>query len=348
MEESLNVRGLIITAPLSVSMSTFDLRLPSEEYVKVKVEACGLCTWEQRVYRGTKPTYPFWGGHEVSGVVSAIEGKNTQNLKTGDRVALALMRRCGQCHWCVNDLDNHCVYIRPEAQGTFPSGPRGLSDLMLVPPYQVFPLGVGVKPWEGALVEPIACVLRSVDKGQVKSGDTALVIGGGTMGLIHTSLLKIRGCKVVVVDEDATNRRRVRLAGADWTFSWTRNDLAKAILRLTEGRGADAVFCTRGGTDAVKFSTKVVGRGGRIVLFQSILGSRNVSVDANDLHYREIQILGTISQTREDFQRAVDLVSTCRDFLKSLKTESVKAEFANRAFEKATSRKFNRVLVRFD
>ena len=338
MTEHLDVKGLVITSPGNVSIQRFSLP-KRDEYVQVKVDACGLCTWEQRVYKGVKPTYPFWGGHEVCGTVYH---DNAGTLKSGERVALALMRRCGECDYCKKGLNNHCAYVHPEAAEAVPNGPRGLSDMMLVPSYKVFRLGPNVPVEVGALVEPLACVIRSVDKGQLTFGNTAVVIGGGSMGLIHTALLKMLGCHVIVCDDDP---RRAVSAGADAVLP--PNGCREEIDHLTSGRGADAVFCTAGGVDAIQLAVAVASRGGRIVLYQSIRGSALSSVDMNDVHYREIQIKGTISQTIDDFQRAASLVSTAPNFLNFLTTEMVNAERGKDAFDKAVSHSANRVLVSF-
>jgi L-iditol 2-dehydrogenase len=68
---------------------------------------------------------------------------------------------------------------------------------------------------------------------------------------------------------------------------------------------------------------------------------------ANDLHYREIQILGTISQTIIDFQHAAELVSVRPDLFSSLVTQVIKAEHGQEAFERALDPHIHRVLVAF-
>lgn len=343
--QPIKVSGLIVTAPRNVSLNRFSMYPNSEEYVQIKVETCGLCTWEQRVYRGVKQTYPFWGGHEVCGIVDSVYGPNINGFKNGERVAVALMRRCGKCHYCVRGLDNHCVYVRPEPVGSIPQGPRGLSNVMLVPPYQVFRLSPCTSATEGALVEPTACVLRSIDKGKVALGSTAVVIGSGTMGLIHAALLNLMGCKVVVCGE---NDDQALAAGADVALPFRINKIEEAILDITGGHGADAVFCTREGGDGIRLAVRIVGRGGRVVLYQSMRGSDITPLNMNDLHYREIEVVGTISQTISDFYRAADLLSSHVGLYSFLETRVVSATQGERAFEIALEPSVNRVFVSFD
>jgi hypothetical protein len=127
----MRVCGIVIDGPKRVGVRRLDISPPPGDWVKVRIEACGLCTWEQRVYRGVKPTYPFWGGHEVTGVVDECSPGLISDVKPGDRVALALLRRCGACELCRRGLDNHCVYARPEVSDQLPPGPRGLNSLCL-------------------------------------------------------------------------------------------------------------------------------------------------------------------------------------------------------------------------
>jgi L-iditol 2-dehydrogenase len=341
------VQGVVITGPREVGRERLVVDLPGAEYVKVAVRSCGLCTWEQRVYRGAKPTYPFWGGHELSGTVEDVETRQPTLLSRGDRVALALLRRCGHCELCKRGLDNHCVYVRPEPRGTLPPGPRGLSDYIYVPLYQVFRLHPNAPFEMGTLVEPLACVLRSVDRAAVGVSDVAVVLGAGTMGLIHTALLRLRGCRVIVLDDDETTHRNARAAGADLVLPSRHPAILDEIRRATDGRGADAIFCVRGGVQGIELALTLAARGGRLVLFQSIRDADRVRVSANDVHYREVSVIGTISQGLSDFQRAADLVSQQPELLSFLVTESMSAEQVRAAFERAVGPDAHRVMISF-
>jgi L-iditol 2-dehydrogenase len=173
---------VIVVATEAVDIRKFEVPAPSEPWALVRVEACGLCTWEQRVYRGAKPTYPFWGGHEVCGIVEEISGARTTGVGVGDRVAIALMRRCGHCEYCRRGQDNHCSYVRPEGPDGLPAGPRGLSEVIVVPMYKLFRLSRGVTPEDGALVEPVACALRSIDMARRNlAGAFTVVLGARKM-----------------------------------------------------------------------------------------------------------------------------------------------------------------------
>lgn len=308
------VEAIIIPEMREAHNQLFDLPGLASGQVLIRTTTCALCTWEQRVYRGAKPTYPFWGGHEVCGYVESVSS-DVEQVSVGNLVAVARMRRCGSCEFCRRDLDNHCAYVHPEPADGLPIGPRGLSNLLVVPAYQAIPIGSRIGPIHGSLVEPLACVLRSIDRSKIKPGDAAAVIGDGTLGRLHTAALRARQIRVT-------------------------NELQK--------ESASAVFCTRGGRSAITEAIDRCARGGTVVLFQSLRDSDKVTFSANDLHYREVSIVGTISQRLQDFLSAATLLEEHPEILESLSMESINHRYPKDAFERALEPGVNRVLVIFD
>jgi L-iditol 2-dehydrogenase len=344
----MKVSGLIITEPRSVTRQEFKLEPACRDYVKVRMKACGLCTWEQRVYRGARKTYPFWGGHEVSGIVEEVAAETSATVRVGDLVSLALMRRCGQCDLCRRGLDNHCAYMRPERLDDLPPGPRGLSDFLFVPAYQVFGLNPTIGAGRGTLVEPLACVLRSIQRSQVDLGSSVVVIGGGTLGLLHLAVLRTICLRVIVCDEGGQNSSRAVAAGAHMVINTPAAAATKQVQELTDGRGADAIYCIRGGAEWVQAAVTMAARGGQVVLFQSILADDHVVISANDVHYREVAITGTISQSLRDFDLAAKMATANPSLFDSLVIETADAREIQSAFERALDPNVNRVIVSFD
>jgi L-iditol 2-dehydrogenase len=169
------------------------------------------------------------------------------------------------------------------------------------------------------------------------------------MGLIHTFLLHGAGARVVVVDHQASLAPLARSAGADMFLPLlgSPDEARAAILELSAGRGADAVFCVRGGAPAVELALAASARGGALVLFQSIPQIDRVIFSANDVHYRELQITGSVCQTRSDFQRAADLVSARSDSFAFVTRERFEAERAQEGFARALGTDVHRVMISF-
>src|SRR5262249_20244958 len=157
-------------------------------------------------------------------------------------------------------------------------GPGGLSERIAVAPYKLFQVPQELTAEMVALTEPVACALRSVRRAKPHPGAFALVFGGGTMGLIHTILLTLEGCKVFLVDDDVATHGPACAAGARHVGPLDTLRGLDPINEFTDGWGFDLVFCTRFGAQAVHTGIRAAARGGRVVLYQSIVPTSPVSV----------------------------------------------------------------------
>jgi L-iditol 2-dehydrogenase len=344
----LRTKGVIIRGPRDVSLQEIEVAVDASRDVLVEVELCGLCTPEQRAYRGANRNYPYWGGHELYGRITTAITNGERNLDAGAKVAVGLMERCGRCHYCRAGLDNHCAYVN-FAHGTDEAyfGPKGLSSVIAVPMYKLFPLdSEAISPKCAAMIEPIACVNRSIQMALPIHGEIVFVIGAGTMGLLHTVLLSDRGYRVVVFDEGGDNLNKAVRAGAERAVPWT-GLIRHHALELTDGVGAAAVFCTRLGAAGIQAGIEMAARGGCVVAFQSLRSDGEIVVSANDLHYRELRVVGTIAHTTADLEAAVAFASGRCKLLDCLTTVTIPASQAAEAFETAIQADINRVHVDF-
>jgi L-iditol 2-dehydrogenase len=345
--ELMEVTGVIISNALDVQIRHFCCPKPANDELVVKVELCGICTPEQRVYRGTKAVYPYWGGHELCGIVQDLPSNYRGAIRRGDRVAVALMRRCGKCHACRVGLDNHCAYINPQSRLGLPSGPGGLADRIVIQPYKAFVIPSTIPAERAALAEPIACVLRSIDRAALQSGAFVAVIGAGTMGLIHTALLTLKGYQVFVVDDNIGSYGQALAAGASHVGPISDLSSLTTTKAFNGGWGFDAMFCTRSGPHAIEGAVSAMARGGRIVLYQSIQDSAAITLDANLFHYRELQLIGTIAQTERDFAGAIQTLTDHSAKFDFLRVEVVSMERSAEAYKRSIQPQINRVLIDF-
>ena len=87
-------KAAIMTAPRTFEMQDMPLPEPGHGQVLIKVKAVGICTWEQRAYvKENEDAFPFWGGHEIAGVVEKIGPGVKNDIKVGDHVAVASLTR---------------------------------------------------------------------------------------------------------------------------------------------------------------------------------------------------------------------------------------------------------------
>ena len=124
--------------------------------VLVKVEACGLCTWERYIYAGTESMpFPFVGGHEIAARVVETGAAVSSEIRVGMPVSVAKWVRCNQCELCRRGYDNHCLgNDKPSDKGY--SGPGGFSDYLVCESYEIFPFPEDAPIHYAALAEPVA------------------------------------------------------------------------------------------------------------------------------------------------------------------------------------------------
>jgi L-iditol 2-dehydrogenase len=342
-------RTTIFNGPKDLEVREIELPELGPGQVLVKVKACALCTWEQRFYKGSKPQdYPFRGGHEVAGELVEVAPGALCEASVGDRVAGAIMTRCGACEPCRRGMDNFCVndtggYLAGQAWG-----PGGLSDYILLEDYQVYRAAPNLDYAALALAEPVACVIRSVNLPPLVFGDAVMVQGVGTMGLLHVLLLKQRGVRVIVSEPDAARRQKSLACGADLACDPLAEDLQRVARDFTGGRGVKAAFFTSGGQPAIEAALGALAQAGWLCLYGSMHPSGQVQIDPNYVHYNELVVTGTFSHTKASFRQAVAMLSQRQLDLMPLVSQCVPFPNLDYGFERAMSPDTYRVVMMFD
>ncbi|RLC62687.1 MAG: hypothetical protein DRI80_05760 [Chloroflexota bacterium] len=300
----------VFVAPGQIRFDELPIPKPGPGQALVKVRACALCTWEQRMYTGEEHYYPLAGGHEVSGVLVEVGPFTYLDAQVGDRVMASTLTRCGYCESCRRGLDNTCDNARKPFRETDVPGPAGLAEYVLLDDYQVYKAGNGVSFEAIALTEPLACVVRSVRKARVERADNVVVIGAGVMGMFHLVLTKQIGARVIVSEINPERAAFAKKMGADAVIDPTQAPFAEQVKALTRGRGADVIFCAMSVASAVEQAMEAVAKGGRVHVYASIhpRGTK-ISIDPNLFHSKEIVLTGTMSQDKEDVLQAVRMIS---------------------------------------
>ncbi|MCL2479247.1 MAG: alcohol dehydrogenase catalytic domain-containing protein [Treponema sp.] len=298
----------VLTAGKTIEIRESELKSPGPSQVLLKVEACAICTLEQRVYSGSMKNYPFAGGHEAAGrVVEA--GKNVTALKKGDLAAVRLLTNCGECYYCRTGRENQCeVSFKTQIHDGIP-GPGGLAEYMLVDSRTVFKVRDDLDPRYAALAEPLACCIHSIENGKISLGDDVVIIGAGLMGAFHTRLAKLKGARVTVCEIDPARLEKAGHMGADILIDSGKTDPLKAVSEITDGRGADVVFCTAAVPALADLAIRMTGKVGRTVMYSSFHPKDPISLDINAVHYSEISITGSVNPGIRDFYTAARLLS---------------------------------------
>lgn len=341
------MRRAVVIAPKKVEVQELPIPNIKPDEVLVRVGACAICTWEQRVYTGQMKMYPFVGGHEVAGTAAQI-GSDVEvlGLGIGDPVAVSALKICGQCYACRHGYTNICDNIRTGYVKGQPMGPGGLAEYMVVPGYQVYKTGLSLPVEQASLAEPLGCVIKSIKRANVKPGDHVVVIGGGFMGMLHVMLARQRGAVVIVSEPNAVRLEKAVQLGADFAINPVKEDFAARVKEITNGQGAEVVIIAVSVPRVVEDAVSVTAKGGLVSCYSSFHPrDAVVSLPINRFHHHEVTLTGSMSRTPEDFWESVAVLSQKRVDLDPLISRIFPLERVEEAFEAAISLDTYRVVV---
>lgn len=273
---------------------------PGEALVKTRV--CGICTGDiMGWYLERKAPLVF--GHEPTGVIVRL-GKDAGPYREGDRVFVHHHAPCGSCRRCLRGDAVHC-----KAWRTSRLEPGGMADYFVVPANNLasdtLKLPDGVDDESGSLIEPAACVVKSLRRGDVRSGDWVVVIGLGVMGQMHVALAAALGAQVIAVDRVPFRLARASELGAASTVNVDEAPLAATVAELTAGERADVVIVGPGTPEAIASGIDVAAPGGRVVLFTTTKPDETLAVSPYRLYFDEISLVPSYSCGPEDTRVAL-------------------------------------------
>jgi len=316
----------------------------------VRVKAATVCATDIRMYTygDSRVKLPRVLGHEFAGDVEKVGANLRNHLKVGMRVTANPNMYCGRCKYCI--AGRHELCDSRYALGIDVDG--ALAEYLRVPPEAFKTGGVCEVPdslsyEEAALVEPLSCCLHGQEYAQTRAGDIVAVIGAGPIGLMHVTVSKAIGASKVIVSEiDDERLKEAANFGADCLINPSKEDLASKISEVTDRHGADVVIVAVGSPAAQQQALSIAAKGGRINFFGGLPAGREiVPLNTNLIHYKEIFVLGTSSQSIYDFRKTLELVGAGVLDVKRFITHRFPLDEALKAFETASSRVSLKVCV---
>jgi L-iditol 2-dehydrogenase len=286
----------------------------------LRVGAALTCGTDLKVYRrgyhARMLTPDGLFGHEVAGTVEEV-GTGVTGFAVGDRVVPLNSAPCDNCFYCGNNEQNLCddLLFNNGAYAEFIRIPARIAakNTLRIP---------AAMPFEyAALTEPLACVIHGLEESHVRSGQTAVVLGAGPIGLLFIHAASLEGLHVIAVvkrkDQIATARRFgaeevVRIADV-------ADPVAAARACTPEGRGADVVFEAVATPEAWQWAVQLARKGGLVNLFGGPPAGTSVDLDTNLIHYSDLTLKASFHHTPSTARRAMELLASgrfrCADFI---------------------------------
>ena len=185
-----------------------------------------------------------------------------------------------------------------------------------------------------------------MENGKIDLGDDVVVIGIGIMGALHIQLAKLKGARVIACELDEKRLEVAKKMGADVLINSGKVDAVEEVKRLTDGRGADVVFCTVPSSALAKQSVDMTGKLGRTVFYTSFHPDNPIEISPNKVHSSEQIITGTVNPMKKDFLIATRLLSSKLIDVCELISECVPLSKLDLAMEKALKPDTYRIVVR--
>ena len=313
-----------------------DVPIPkiNSKEVLVKMIVCGVCGTDIEKIKGKSAT-PLKLGHEVAGVIVEV-GSAVKNFAVGDRVFVHHHVPCYTCYYC-----RHGDYTLCDEFPKSNLDPCGMAEYFRVPENNVekgaiLKLPNEVEFDEAALIEPIGCCIRGLNKAKVNAGDDVLIIGAGPIGLIMISLLKLFGAGNIIVSETSSFRLSIAKSfNVNAAVNPINENLKETVYEVTDGRGVDLAIVAVGNAKVIPQALDLLRKGGKLLLFGSPPPGDLLIYDANKIFLRELKIIPSYSTTEIETNIALKLLKLKKIDVSKLVSHRFKLDEAEKALKLA-------------
>ena len=250
-----------------IEMTEGQIPTPAKDEVLIKVRHCGVCGSDVHNFLEGRTgkrviSYPFVLGHEFAGEIVEV-GADVANVRVGDIVCVEPGASCGHCEYCKSGRYNLCTQMR--FLSAYPNL-GSMQDYVVFPARNCYKLPDNLDTVDGAMIEPLAVGLHAANRGNVKWGDTVLVIGSGCIGIMTVLACKAKNATHIIAVDVFDNRlEKAKELGATAVINSKKEDMVARVQELTDGKMADVVFECAGRPETFNLACESVKPGGTIV-----------------------------------------------------------------------------------
>lgn len=280
-----------------------EIEQPAKGEVRIKVAYVGVCGTDVHIYHGMmdkRVKMPETIGHEMSGIVDAV-GEGVSDYAIGDKVVVRPLD-----DRLVKPSDKGFNHICEELKFIGIDSPGAMQEYWNVPAFTLHKLKETTDLKLAALIEPLSVATHDVRMSGLVAGETAVVLGGGPIGLLVAMVAKEVGANVIISEVNEARIEKATSLGFD-AVNPINVDLVAYVKEKTEGRLADVVFEVAGVQPALDVMTEVAGIRGRILMV-AIHGQKK-EVDLFKFFWKELKLIGARVYEKEDYEKSIDLIT---------------------------------------
>ena len=303
--------------------------------VLVKMRACGICGSDLEKVFGKYSQPSTRLGHEPSGTIEKV-GENVTDFKKGDRVFVHHHVPCYSCHFCLHGNETMC-----EKYSETNLSPCGLAEEFIVPQWNVNHGGILKIPdsmsfEEAAMIEPLACCIRTWDKFSFQKGDSAAIFGVGATGMMHVMLSIVHEFdKIFCIDVNEFRLEFAKKFNITDAIKSSVPDIKQKILDQTDNRGVDVAIVATGSLQALSSAIDLVRKGGTVVMFGVPSKDAMINLNMSVIYSKEITMISSYAASDSDTKAALELIQSSKIDVKKLITHRYNIKDSPKAFEHA-------------
>jgi threonine dehydrogenase-like Zn-dependent dehydrogenase len=343
------VRAAVQVAPKQIEIREFPRPRTGADDGLLRVEANGICGSDVETYRGHLggPRPAFIPGHEPLGIIEEVGERAAERwgVKPGDRVAVEVIVPCRACRDCLTGRYQFCPKRKyghgVTGIGTGPALWGGMAEYMYLSPTSVLHKVDPALPVEvAALYNAMGAGVRwACHLGEVRIGETVLVLGAGQRGIAAVVAARAAGAGTIIVTGLAADAHKLALArdfGADHTIVVDGDAAENTVERVSEITGGDladvALELTPMAAEPITDALLSVRRGGRVVL-AGLKGNREIPLRTDLMINRALTVRGAFGVDARGMQDAIALIESRRFPLGKMHTHSFGLDDAALAIE---------------
>ena len=298
--------------------------------VLVKVHRVGVCGSDIHAFHGNQPffSYPRVLGHELA--VEVVE--DAEGFSAGDLCTVEAYYPCGDCPACRNNRPNCCSALK--VLGIHTDG--GHAEYMTVPAERLHK-GNNLSPDELALVEPLVIGAHAVERGDLRKGESVLILGAGTIGIAVALFARAAGADVVVADINKDKLTHVQNEMGFEKCALVDENLEENVRNFYEGQMPYVIFDATGNPQSMMSTFELVEQSGRIVFVGLFKG--DVSFHDPLFHKKELTLLASRAGTAETFAKVISMMQNGEVDAKPMINQRIKFSDADKAFNELSKNK---------
>lgn len=307
--------------PMDYRYEEVPVQLPGEGEVLIKVEGCGICGSDVKVWHGSPSAWGLEGftkhmedpvvvGHEFSGRVVGLGpgAAERHNLQLGDNVAPEQIVPCCECRYCRETNYHLCekAYILGSKKNICDGGMAEYCRLPRNSLIHKFPEGFPLK--FGPYLEPLGCAIHAIEICNIQYYDVVVIAGMGPVGLGMLQAAAQKNPKLLIALDMKENRLDIaKRLGAHLTINPAKEDAVAKIRSLTDGYGADIYVHASGSPKGVVQGVELLKKGGTYLEF-SVFGEKT-SLDWSIIgDQKELKIFGGHLSPKESYPTGIRFI----------------------------------------